>query len=453
MHIVTAVLNIYTDRLETKVKLRPLDLTNENAEYFGPKTIRDFSWKDLLSFDSCTECRRCTDICPANAVGKTLDPREVILKLRDAMRAEALTGSAAAGNQPVTEGLFESGVVTSEEVWACTSCGACVSECPVQIDQLGTLMELRRYQTLSLGEVPQTAAKAIENVIQHGNPWGVAADDRMNWAKGLDIPVITGDSPQVEWLYWIGCAGAYDPANQSVTRSMIQILKAAGVSFAVMGKAESCSGEPVKRLGDEYNFAEIARSNVENLKSLKFSKLVTHCPHCFNTLKNDYREYGGDFEVFHHSQLIEQLAKTGKLTVDPSVQEDRNQEGGKTTYHDPCFLGRHNGEYEAPRTVLHDLAGIDLVEMTLSRETSSCCGMGGGNMWFESKGGDKQIVDDRLAHVAATGARRLVTGCSFCLINFRGALGRVKGTEGLEVMDVAQVVAGRLSAVDSREKV
>jgi Fe-S oxidoreductase/nitrate reductase gamma subunit len=438
MHIVTSVLNLYTERPGPKVLLPQLDLSNENAEYFGPKTIRDFSWKDLLSFDSCTECRRCTDICPANAVGKTLDPRSVILKLRDSMRAEVQLGVA---NTQESADLYGTGVITNDEIWACTNCGGCVSECPVGIDQLGTIMQLRRYQTLSLGEVPQAAAKAIENVLQHGNPWGVSGNDRMNWAKDLDIPVLTEDSPEVEWLYWVGCAGAYDPANQNVTKAVIKILKSAGVPFAVMGKAESCSGEPVKRLGDEYNFSEIARSNVTNLKALKFKKVVTHCPHCFNTLKNDYKEYGGDFEVYHHTQLIEQLSSNGALKQSGS---NTNQEKESVTYHDPCFLGRHNDEYDAPRKLIEDVAGLNLVEMTLSRQTSSCCGMGGGNMWYESAGGASQIVDDRLGHVAATGTKKLVTGCSFCLINFRSALGRVEGTEGLEVVDVAQVVADRL---------
>ena len=441
MHIVTSVLNMYTDRWAPKVSLRAMDLTDEAADHFGPRTITEFTWKDLLSFDSCTECRRCTDICPANAVGKSLDPREIILALRDAMRAESLARAAKPDHEP--EMLYESGRVSSSAVWGCTNCGACVSECPVNIDQMGTIMELRRYQTLSLGEVPQTAARAIENILQQGNPWGVAAADRMNWARSLDVPVITDASPEVEWLYWVGCAGAYDPGNQSVTRSVITLLKASGVSFAIMGKAESCTGEPVKRLGDEYNFSEIARSNVANLKKLKFKKLVTHCPHCFNTLKNDYKEYGGDFEVFHHTQLLAELGATGKLPL--AVVDDAASSGGPTTYHDPCFLGRHNDEYEAPRKALGQLAGIDLVEMELSRETSSCCGMGGGNMWYESEGGDRHIVDDRLSQVVATGARRLVTGCSFCLINFRGALGRLKGTEGLEVVDVAQVIAERVA--------
>ena len=439
-HIVTSVLNLYTARLEQRVLLPKIDLANETAEYFGPKQIRDFTWKDLLSFDSCTECRRCTDICPANAVGKSLDPRQVILKLRDSMLAlTAQTGaSQAQGQQDV--GLYESGVITHDEVWACTNCGACVSECPVGIDQLRTIMQLRRYQTLSLGEVPQAAAKAIENVLQHGNPWGVSAADRFKWAAGLDLPILTGDSPEVEWLYWVGCAGSYDPNNQGVTKSVIKVLQGAGVDFAVLGKAESCTGEPVKRLGDEYNFSEIARTNVENLKALKFKKLVTHCPHCFNTLKNDYKEYGGDFEVYHHSQLLAELYANGRLKLPGRMPEDKSL----VTYHDPCFLGRHNGEYEAPRKLLEGVAGLRLAEMELSKEVSSCCGMGGGNMWFESAGGERQIAHDRMEHVAATGAKTLVTGCSFCLINFKGALGRVPGTESLEVLDIAQVAASAM---------
>lgn len=448
MHIFTSALNLYTRRLTPPVVMAPLDLSNEEAEYFGPKKISDFSWKDLLSFDSCTECRRCTDICPAHAVGKDLDPRQIILKLRDSMVAEVQlaqkpVGSVRAASSESTgaedSGLYESGTITQNEIWACTNCGGCVQECPVGIDQMGTIMQLRRYQTLSLGEVPSAAAKAIENIVQHGNPWGVSADDRFKWADGLNIPVLTEDAPEVDWLYWVGCAGSYDPNNQSVARAVVQVLQGAGVEFAVLGKGESCSGEPVKRLGDEYNFSEIARSNVQNLKQLKFRKIVTHCPHCFNTLKNDYPEYGGEFEVYHHSQLLSALHQSGQLKLPGSHT-------GVVTYHDPCFLGRHNGEYDAPRRLLEGIAGLRLSEMELSRETSSCCGMGGGNMWYESEGGEKQIVEDRMEHVVSTGARTLVTGCSFCMINFKGALGRVKGSEGLEVVDIAQAALSAMEA-------
>lgn len=441
MHIFTGTLGLYTRSLEPRVKMPPIDLTNEESEYFGPKEISDFSWQRLLSFDSCTECRRCTDICPANAVGKELDPRSVILKLRDSMAIEKQIPQGNDVNDSEKEtGLYETGTITHNEIWACTNCGACVNECPVGIDQMGAIMELRRYQTLSLGEVPTTAAKAIENVAQHGNPWGVSADDRFKWADGLEIPLLTQESEEVEWLYWVGCAGSYDPSNQNVARAVVQVLQGAGVDFAVLGKGESCTGEPVKRLGDEYNFSEIARSNVENLKGLKFRKIVTHCPHCYNTLKNDYPEYGGEYQVYHHSQLLAELHASGQLKLGKSLD-------ATVTYHDPCFLGRHNGEYEAPRKLLEGVAGLRLAEMELSRETSSCCGMGGGNMWYESEGGEKQIVENRMEHVVATGAKTLVTGCSFCMINFKGALGKIEGTDGLEVLDIAQVTRDAMSEV------
>jgi len=431
MHIVTASLNLFTQRLDPKVKMAPMDFTNAEAEYFGPQKIADFSWRDMLDFDSCTECRRCTDICPANAVGKALDPRAVILKLRDSMLVEAqlpMDKRNAEGNY-----LYESGLITHEEIWACTNCGGCVNECPVGIDQLRSIMQLRRYQTLTLGEVPPTAGKAIENIKQHNNPWGVSHGDRFKWAEGLDVPVLTGDSPEVEYLYYVGCAGSYDSGNQKVARSVVQILQACGVSFAVMGKAEKCTGEPVKRLGDEYSFSEIAASNVEQLQNLKFRKIVSHCPHCYSTLKNDYPEYGGHFEVLHHTQLLSALHKSGHLRMPGEMRKD-------VTFHDPCFLGRHNGEYDAPRNLLEGIAGIRLHEMELSRETSSCCGMGGGNMWYESEGGSKSIVEDRLEHVAKTGAKTLVTGCSFCMINFKGAFKNLEATKDIEVIDIAEAV-------------
>jgi Fe-S oxidoreductase len=240
----------------------------------------------------------------------------------------------------------------------------------------------------------------------------------------------------------VGCAGSYDSSNQAVARSVVQILKQCGVTFAVMGKAEQCNGEPVKRLGDEYTFSEIARSNVEQLNALKFKKIVTHCPHCFNTIKNDFKEYGGHYEVLHHSQLLSKLHTDGILKLPGSVRKE-------VTFHDPCFLGRHNGEYEAPRKLLEAVAGLRLSEMEYSKETSSCCGMGGGNMWYESKGGTA-MVEKRLADVAQSGAKTLVTGCSFCMINFKGAFKNLEATKDLEVLDIAQTIQ---MAMETSEKV
>lgn len=436
LHIVTSILNLLTKRLEPAVLLPKMDFENLEAEYFGAKNLEDFSWKDLLSFDSCTECRRCTDVCPANAVGKPLDPRSVILKLRDSMRAENVFAQKENSDE---NGLFESGVINQDEIWNCTNCGACVNECPVGIDQLRTVMQLRRYQTLSLANTPNSAGKAIENIKQYGNPWGLPSSDRFQWAANLDVPVITAESPEVEYLYFVGCAGSYDSPNQKVARAVVKLLKHANISFAVMGKAERCNGEPVKRLGDEYSFSEIAASNVENLNKLKFKKVVTHCPHCFNTLKNDYKEYGGNYEVYHHTQLLSVLYKNGQLKMGGEVKKE-------VTFHDPCFLGRHNGEYQAPRDLLEAVAGLRMHEMELSKERSSCCGMGGGNMWYESEGGGK-IVENRLQHVGKTEAKTLVTGCSFCLINFKTAFSNVPETKDLEIMDVAEVV---LQSVESR---
>ncbi len=434
LHIVTASLNLITARLEPTVRLATMNFENAEADYFGARTIQDFTWKDLLSFDSCTECRRCTDICPANAVGKSLDPRQIILKLRDSMSVEAQFLKSDRKEKSLEEMyLFESGKITHDEIWACTNCGGCVNECPVGINQLRPIMELRRYQTLTLGEIPAPAGKAIENIKQYNNPWGLPNSERFKWAEGLDVPVITGDSPEVEYLYYVGCAGSYDSDNQKVARSVVNILKHCGVNFAVMGKAEKCNGEPVKRLGDEYSFSEIANSNVEQLNKLKFKKIVTHCPHCFSTLKNDYQDYGGKYEVYHHSQLLSELHKSGKLKMPNAVNKD-------VTFHDPCFLGRHNGEYEAPRQLLEAIAGLRLSEMEKSKQTSSCCGMGGGNMWYESEGGSK-IVENRLQHVAQTGAKTLVTGCSYCMINFKSAFANVEGTKDLEVIDLAQAVS------------
>jgi Fe-S oxidoreductase/nitrate reductase gamma subunit len=432
-HIVSATLNLYTMRLEPINRLSRLDLENEDAEYFGPKYLKDFSWKSLLDFESCTECRKCTDICPASLADKVLDPRKIMLKLKDMLQPERQL--ALAGGPP-TE-LFESGVITKEEIWGCTNCGACVSECPVGIDQLRTILDLRRYQTLSLGELPEAAAVSIQNTQEQANPWGLSPDDRLKWAEGHDVNVLKPESEAVEWLYWVGCAGAFDAANQKVAQSMIKIFQKTKTSYGVIGKEERCTGDSVKRLGDEYTFSQIAKENINKLKQYKFKKIVAACPHCFNTFKNDYPEYGGDFEVVHHTQFLADLQKKGQLQFKDSTKPL------EATFHDPCFLGRHNDEYDAPRNVFQSIPGAKLTEMNMSKEKSHCCGMGGGNMWYESEGG-VPVVKERLKQIGETKQPSLVTACSFCLINFKGSQEDDTTTKNMDIQDLAQIVANQM---------
>jgi Fe-S oxidoreductase len=422
-HIVKIPLNIYTYRPEPSVRLAPVDLTDESAEYFGVQKITDFTWKDLLGFDSCVNCRRCTDICPAQAAGKPLDPRALILKLRDTMRIDAKKDTKTL--------FFEDGIVSNQEIFSCTNCGACVNECPAHINQLRPILQLKQYQTLTLGEIPATAAKTIDNIKQYGNPWGLPRKDRFKWIESLPAPKIEDQLESVDYLYFVGCAGAYDATNQPVVKSMVHLLNKAGVSYAVMSKNENCTGEPVKRLGDEYSFSEIAIQNVNILSKLAFKKVVTHCPHCFNTLKNDYSEYGGHYEVLHHSQLLSDLMLSGKLQV-------QNQEAvlGSVTYHDPCFLGRHNGEYSGSRQIIQKIT-TKFKEIQTNQEHSTCCGMGGGQAWYEIEEGEKLAVK-RLDQIGDTKASTLVTGCSFCLINFKSSSESVEKTAMLKVKDIAQ---------------
>jgi len=308
-----------------------------------------------------------------------------------------------------------------------------MEECPANIEHVNIIMEAKRYKALTLGELPPSAADATNKIKINGNPWGISQDDRFKWADGLEIPIIeTGK--KVDYLYYVGCAGSYDAANQKVVKDTVMLLKKAGVSFAVMGKTEKCNGDPVRRFGDEYSFYEIAIENIANMKQYTFDKVVTHCPHCLHTIGKEYAKFDdGQFETVHHTELLADLLKSGKLKPEKAI----NQE---LTFHDPCYLGRHHGEYDAPRAILQAIPGLKLKEMEKNKDSALCCGMGGGNMWYELPEGD-HLAKKRLEHVAETNTPKLATSCSFCLINFNSSKAQVEKTENLEVEDVASLLA------------
>ncbi len=328
--------------------LGAMDFTDENAETFGLGKLSELTAKNRFDLLTCVECGRCTNVCPANAADKPLDPKKIITKARDLAYATSEAGEADAD-------FWEKQTYSSAELDSCTTCGACMEECPANIEHVNIIMEAKRYKALTLGDLPADAATAVQKVQVNGNPWGIAQDDRFKWADGLDVPVIEAGK-KVDYLYYVGCAGSYDASNQKVVKDTVMLLKKAGVSFAVMGKTEKCNGDPIRRFGDEYSFFEIAIENIANMRQYDFDKVVTHCPHCLHTIGKEYAKFeDGEFETVHHTELLADLLKTGKLKPEKQVNEE-------LTFHDPCYLGRHHGEYSAPREIL-GAAGANIKEM------------------------------------------------------------------------------------------
>ncbi len=422
-HIIALPLNALITPKRRGGVLNPMNFEDETAETFGLGKASELTAKQRMDTLACVECGRCTQVCPANIAGRPLDPKKIITKTRDTLET--------AGKEDVD--FWEKQVFSSAELDSCTTCGACMEECPANIEHVQSIMELKRYKALTLGDIPAEAATSVNNIRVNGNPWGVSQDDRFNWADGMDVPVIEAGK-KVDYLYYVGCAGSYDASNQKVVKDTVELLKKAGVDFAVMGKTEKCNGDPIRRFGDEYSFFEIAIENIANMRQYDFGKVVTHCPHCLHTIGKEYAKFDdGDFETIHHTELLADLVKNGKLTPKKEVKEE-------LTYHDPCYLGRHHGEYDAPREILNSIPGVEVKEMVKNKDKALCCGMGGGNMWYEMHEGN-DLVENRLEHVGDTKVYKLATSCSFCMINFNSGKGKVKETEELEVEDIASILS------------
>lgn len=331
------------------------------------------------------------------------------------------------------------GRISAEELWACTTCGACMEECPVLIDHVPAITDMRRHLVLSEGMPPEQASESLEATMQNGNPWGFQKADRLKWATDVDLDLpILADKKEVDVLYWVGCAGTYDPRNQGVAQSVVKILQSAEVNFAVLGKEETCTGDSARRLGEEYLFETLAQENIATLNSYKFNTVITACPHCFNTISNEYPDFGGNYNVVHHSEFIQQLLDDGKLNPEKSLD-------GNVTYHDACYLGRHNDIYDAPRNVLDSVLTEEsnYIELEQSKSSSFCCGAGGGNMWHEDNKGDRINVT-RMEQIIDSKADKVATACSFCMIMLDDAM-KVKGKEDeMVIQDIAEIIAERL---------
>ena len=420
VHLLTTPLNIFFSKLGPRGAIREIK-NIEEAETLGISKLEEFSWKRRLDFDACVECGRCQAACPAHMSGTPLSPKQIIVKLKRHMHGEL-------------PGPIHGELIKADELWACTTCMACVEECPAFIDIVDTIIDLRRYLTLSEGALPSTAPQSLQNIQRAGNPWGLPAGERLAWAQGLDVPLMEAGR-EVEYLYWVGCSASYDKRNQAIARAVVKILNAAGVSFGVM-QEERCHAEVGRRLGEEYLYQTVQQENLAAINRYRFRKVITHCPHCFNTIKNEFPQFGGRYEVLHHSQAIEELIAAGRIKPKKALD-------ASIAFHDSCYLGRYNGITEAPRNVAKAVPGLRLVELPRSRERGLCCGGGGGHMWMEVKA-QKRVNLIRVEEALEAKVNLVATGCPFCLAMLD--LGRkVKGAEEtLAVKDVSELVAESL---------
>ncbi len=438
-HVITAPFNVFFQNLEIG-PLPALDI--ENAEHYGASKLHHFTWKSILDVYTCTECGRCQSVCPAYGTGKLLTPKGINEDMRHYIN-ENMDDLVRHSRKELDEMELKHdpliGSVISEEVlWACTTCRACEEACPLTIEFVERIVDMRRSLVLEESRFPTELQTAFNGMERNGNPWNMN-EDRLAWAKeDSDLTVKTvEENPDYEILYWVGCAGAFDQKGQKIARAFTKILNAAQVNFAVLGNQEQCTGDSARRAGNEYLFSMMAESNVETLNKAGVKKIVTTCPHCLNTLKNEYPQFGGHYEVIHHTQFINQLIADGKLRLSEETSK-------KTlTYHDPCYLGRYNHEFEAPRQVLHSIKGLELVEMKNSHHASFCCGAGGAQMWKEEEKGKQPVRQARMEQALDVQASEIATACPFCLTMLTDANNEMEA--GVEVRDLAEIVAERLS--------
>ncbi len=445
LHIFVAPLNVAFSRrpraLGALDKTPDMDMENVTEDtVFGAGLVEHFTWKQMLDFVTCTECGRCQSVCPAWNTGKPLSPKLVIMNLRDNMFSSSsrLLGTAGGGTSPAAAGEVQTLVpftIEPDVLWSCTTCGSCVEQCPVDIEHVDAIVDMRRYEVLMESRFPSEAGLMLRNVENQGDPWGLGQSKRTEWTHVLDfeVPVVTDVIPaDVEYLYWVGCAGALDERARKGVQATARMLHRAGVRFAILGPKESCTGDPARRIGNEYLFQEQAKANIETLKSVGAKKVIASCPHCFNTIKNEYPALGGSFEVVHHAELLDHLVRTGRIVPGTGYS-------GTVTYHDPCYLGRHNRVFDEPRTVIDAIPGARNVEMRRCRERGFCCGAGGARMWMEESIGTR-INNDRTLEAIGTGADVVSTACPYCMIMLDDAVKANGKADDVRVLDLSQLV-------------
>ena len=434
VHVVTALPNLFFREPRNRGRINKLNLEDENATSFGVVTLKDFTAKELLDVMACTECGRCQQECPAYNTGKPLSPKKVVLDIKEHL----LHDGPALLKDPNAEPAHKlyGDIIEHDVLWACTSCRACEEICPVEIEPMTKLLKIRQSRVLMEGDFPEEAQNALRNIEGQSNPWNLPHSSRGDWARGLGVPLMS-EKPDAEYLWFVGCAGSYDQRYIKVSQALAKILNKAGISYAILGAEESCTGDSAKRIGNELLAQTLAQTNVEVFNNYNVKKVLTSCPHCFNSIKNEFPDYGGNYEVVHHTDLIEHLIRDGKLK--PTAKTN-----GKVTYHDSCYLGRYNDVVDAPRNVLAAATGADhYAEMPRHGYKSFCCGAGGGRMWMEEKIGTS-VNGNRAEEAIATGATTVATACPFCMTMLTdGVKAKGKGDE-VAVRDIAEIVADSL---------
>ena len=434
-HIFFAPINAFFLRTDSPGRLSMID-DIEEQEVFGVGQIQDFTWKQLFELDACVRCGRCTDVCPANLAGQPLSPMQLIQDLKAHLAAVGpevqRVGHENGDVRTASPVAMVGEVIQDETLWACRTCGACVQECPVMIEHVPTIVDMRRYLVMDEARIPPAAQQALENIETRGHPWRGATLERSSWMEGLgEVPIFDGSQ---DYLYWVGCSGALVERNLPITQSVFRLLREAGASFGVLGQEETCNGDPARRLGNEYLFQILAQQLVETFKAKQVQRVITNCPHCFNTFKNEYPQFDGHFEVLHHTEFLAQALKDGRLRPQYRIEQS-------ITYHDSCYLGRMNGQYDAPREIIELLPGAELTEMKRSRSRGLCCGAGGGNMWLEEVG-ERRVNHVRTEEAVGTGAEGVVSNCPFCIQMFEDGIPAIQPEEEgrMRAFDVAELL-------------
>ncbi|MDU0200274.1 (Fe-S)-binding protein [Paenibacillus sp. MAH-36] len=448
-HIITAPLNILLRRTEPTGKLASLDLEDEEAESFGVGKVEDFTQKQMLDFYSCVECGRCTNVCPANTTGKLLSPMHLITKLRDHLTEKgavitskspwvpAAAFATHSGHNPLEVELI-GGVITEEELWACTTCRNCEDQCPVGNEHVDKIVDLRRHLVLTQGSMPHDGQRALQNIERQGNPWGISRNDRVKWVKEVDpnneLNVRTvKENRDFEYLFFLGSMGSYDNRSRKITHAFVKLMNEAGISFAILGNEEKNSGDTPRRMGNEFLFQQLCADNIATFQKYKVQKIVTTCPHTYHIFKNEYPEFGLEADVFHHTELLDVWVKEGRLKPQYEVHE-------RITYHDSCYLGRYNEVYEEPRSILRAIPGAVLVEQPRSRENSMCCGAGGGMMWMEETAGTRVNVA-RTEQLLSVKPTVITSACPYCLTMVEDGTKLKEVEEQVKARDIAEILA------------